>query len=97
MALIKRQLEQVIENHMFLGKAIILIGARQVGKSTLFDQILTKEALPVPQEQILTLCCDDAQAREMLEHADNLNDMRQLVGNNKIIYVEICRCTCRSK
>ena len=88
MALIKRQLEQVIENHIFLGKAIILIGARQVGKSTLFDQILTKEALPVPQEQILTLCCDDAQAREMLEHADNLNDMRQLVGNNKIIYVD---------
>ncbi|MBR1373092.1 ATP-binding protein [bacterium] len=88
MALIKRQLEQVIRNHMFRGKAIILLGARQVGKSTLFEQILSSLELQVSQEQILTLNCDDAQARVLLEHADNMNDMRQLVGNHKIIYVD---------
>ncbi len=88
MALIKRQLEQVIKSHMFHGKAIILLGARQVGKSTLFEQILSSSDLPVSQEQILKLYCDDAQARLLLEHADNLNDMRQLVGNHKIIYVD---------
>ena len=32
MALIKRQLQQVIQERLFQGKAIILIGARQVGK-----------------------------------------------------------------
>ncbi len=88
MALIQRQLEQVIRDHMFLGKAIIVLGARQVGKSTLFEQILSSSDLQVSPEQILTLNCDDAQARALLEHADNMNDMRQLVGIHKIIYVD---------
>lgn len=34
MGLIKRKLHDVIVNKLFKGKAIILIGARQVGKST---------------------------------------------------------------
>ena len=37
--MIQRQLQDVIESRMFAGKAIILIGARQVGKSTLFKRI----------------------------------------------------------
>ena len=88
MTLIKRQLETTIREKMFRGKAIILIGARQVGKSTLFEQILNSNGLGVPKEQILSLYCDDAHARELLEHANNLVDMRQLVANNKIIYVD---------
>ena len=38
MKLIKRKLQPVIENKLFKGKAILLIGARQVGKSTFFNQ-----------------------------------------------------------
>ena len=60
MALIKRQLQSKIQDLMFQGKAIVLIGARQVGKSTLFQQILDSEDLPVPREQILKLVFDDA-------------------------------------
>lgn len=37
--MIERQLQQKIESRMFAGKAIIVIGARQVGKSTLFRMI----------------------------------------------------------
>ena len=85
MALIKRQLQSKIQDLMFQGKAIVLIGARQVGKSTLFQQILDSEDLPVPREQILKLDCDDAEVRTLLEHSDNLNDMRNLVANNRVI------------
>lgn len=88
MALIKRQLQSKIQDLMFQGKAIVLVGARQVGKSTLFQQILDSEDLPVPREQILKLDCDDAEVRTLLEHSDNLNDMRNLVANNRVIMVD---------
>lgn len=85
---IKRQLQKRLQERMFQGKAIVLIGARQVGKSTLFQQILENVDLPVSKKQILTLDCDDARARELLEHSNNLSDMRNLVANNKIIFVD---------
>lgn len=44
--MIQRQLQDVIESRIFAGKAIILIGARQVGKSTLFKMILEKHDAP---------------------------------------------------
>jgi len=87
MELIKRQLQQTIEKRMFQGKAIVLIGARQVGKSTLFRQITDSLGQSAIQEQILTLDCDDPETRTMLEGA-NLSELRMLVGNNKIIMVD---------
>ena len=50
--MIQRQLQDVIESRMFAGKAIILIGARQVGKST--KMILGKH-----DEPTLFLNCDE--------------------------------------
>lgn len=71
---------------MFKGKAIVLIGARQVGKSTLFRQILNGLKQPIAR-QVLTLDCDDPEICTMLENA-NLNELRLLVGNNRIIMVD---------
>lgn len=88
MALIKRQLHNVIKDRMFKGKAIVLIGARQVGKTTLFEQILSDPDIQVPQDQILRLYCDDAQTRAILEQSDNLNNMRLLIANNRIVLVD---------
>ena len=88
MALIKRQLHNVIKERMFKGKAIVLIGARQVGKTTLFEQILSAPDIQVPQDQILRLYCDDAQTRAILKQADNLNNMRMLIANNRIVLVD---------
>ena len=88
MALIKRQLHNVIKERMFKGKAIVLIGARQVGKTTLFEQILSAPDIQVPQDQILRLYCDDAQTRAILEQSDNLNNMRMLIANNRIVLVD---------
>lgn len=87
MAFIKRQLQAVIMERMFRGKAIVLIGARQVGKSTLFKQILDSDQIQVPHERILSLDCDDPRVRAMLEQA-NLAELRQLVADNRILMID---------
>lgn len=86
MTLVRRQLQQIIQERMFQGKAIVLIGARQVGKSTLFHQILEGMEYAASQ-QVLSLDCDDPETRSMLENM-NLSELRLLVGNNKIIMVD---------
>ncbi len=59
--MIERQLQQKIESRMFAGKAIIVIGARQVGKSTLFRMILEKQNC-----KTLQLNCDEPEVKDML-------------------------------
>lgn len=78
--MIKRDLQQVIEMKCHKGKAIILIGARQVGKSTLFDEISKGT-------EALALNCDDPEARELLAGA-NMSELRMLIGNHKTIIID---------
>ena len=59
--MIKRKLMQVISSKLGQGKAIILVGARQVGKSTLFD-MLVKEM----KDPVLSLNCDEPIVRDTL-------------------------------
>ncbi len=72
----------MIEHHLFKGKAILLIGARQVGKSTLFRQI-TEER----KEPALWLNCDEPEVKEMLTEM-NTADLRLLIGTNKLIVID---------
>ena len=44
--MILRTLANIIENNLFTGKAIIVLGARQVGKTTMFRQFA--EVFPGP-------------------------------------------------
>lgn len=81
MDLLQRKLQQVIEDRMFKGKAIILVGARQVGKSTLFHQILTEK------QDVLTLNCDDAEVRDALTSA-NRGELQRIIGNHRIVMVD---------
>lgn len=81
MNLLRRSLQQVVENRMFSGKAIILVGARQVGKSTLFQQILSTRT------DYLTLNCDDPEIREMLNNV-NRGELQQIIGDHQIVVVD---------
>ncbi|MCR5424674.1 MAG: ATP-binding protein [Bacteroidales bacterium] len=81
MELLKRNLQEIIEHRLFKGKAIVLVGARQVGKSTLFRQILSSN------DDVLTLDCDDPETRGLLEGA-NLSEVRRLVGNHRIVMID---------
>ncbi|MBR5725487.1 MAG: AAA family ATPase, partial [Muribaculaceae bacterium] len=87
MTLIKRQLQTVIQDRMFCGKAIILIGARQVGKSTLFEQILDDPQLGISNDQILSIYCDDAESRRLLENI-SLTDLRQQLAGKRLVMVD---------
>lgn len=80
--MIIRQLQERIETRMFAGKAIIVIGARQVGKSTLFRMIIDKQNLPT-----LQLNCDEPEIRDMLSNT-NIANLRLLIANNRIVMID---------
>ena len=80
--MILRQLQSSIEDKLFKGKTILLIGARQVGKSTLFRQIISNR-----EESILQLNCDEPEVKEMLTN-QNTPELRNLIGNNKIVMID---------
>lgn len=82
MALIKRQLHETIERDFFQGKAILLIGARQVGKSTLFNQVLKSH-----KEPTLHLNCDEPEVRDSLTNI-NTAELKMLIGENKIVVID---------
>lgn len=80
--MITRDLQKVIEERCHKGKAIILIGARQVGKSTLFSEICNGI-----EGNVLSLNCDDPETRAMLTNA-NQSELKLLIGNNKTVIID---------
>lgn len=82
MQLINRKLKSVIEGKLFKGKAILLIGARQVGKSTLFNQIIQGGG-----GQVLSLNCDEPEVKNLLAEA-NTSQLRMLIGGNRIVVID---------
>ena len=76
----KRVLKETIDNKINKGKAIILIGPRQVGKTTLLKTIIdTKEHL--------FLDGDDITIRSLLNNP-NTTQIRSIIGSNKIIFID---------
>lgn len=79
---IKRKLHQPILDRLFKGKAIIVIGARQVGKSTLFNDI--RSSLDVPA---LNLNCDDPETRRLLNEISS-GMLQALIAGNRVIMID---------
>ena len=80
--MITRTLQQRIEGILFKGKAVIVIGARQVGKSTLFRQITEKLEGPV-----LMLNCDEPEVRELLAGM-NLVELKLMIGKHRLVVID---------
>jgi hypothetical protein len=80
--MIKRILAEKIAERIGRGKAIILIGARQVGKSTLFNKLIQQLDTPV-----LSLNCDDPAVLHTLTEI-SATDLERLLGNNKVIMID---------
>ncbi|WP_443938055.1 ATP-binding protein [Pedobacter sp. MW01-1-1] len=80
--MITRTIQSYIESKFFKGKAIIITGARQVGKSTLFRQIIKKTDQPY-----LSLNCDEAEVRATLEDA-SIERLKSIIGSNKIMLID---------
>lgn len=79
---VSRTIESEISRRLFSGKAIILIGARQVGKSTLLKHITAASTA-----KSLELNCDDPQVRELLQ-SPNIADLRLLIADNTLLFID---------
>lgn len=80
--MIIRELQAKIEQKLFRGKAIVVVGARQVGKTTLFNEILHGR-----KEKVLRLNLDEADARELLTNP-TMAELQQLVADNQILMID---------
>jgi hypothetical protein len=78
--MIKRNLEAKIKNRFGTGKTILLIGPRQVGKTTLFNKLLE-------EKEHLFLNGDDPTVRKLLSNP-NLEQLKNIIGNHKIVFIE---------
>jgi len=75
-----RTLENIISKKLNRGKAIIVVGARQVGKTTLIKKILEKK-------EYLFLDADDPTVRNLLSNA-NTEKLKSLIHKNKIVFLD---------
>jgi predicted AAA+ superfamily ATPase len=80
--IIERAQQKAIEQKLFKGKAILLIGPRQVGKTTLLREIIK----PFEQDTIW-LTGDDSNDRERLTDA-TLPMLKALAGTKKILVID---------
>lgn len=78
--MIKRTLFERIKNNFFKGKAIILLGPRQVGKTTLIQELLE-------EKEHLFLNGDDPAIRAMLEEVSTSN-LKLIIGDHRIVYID---------
>ena len=80
--MIKRHLEDIILSHLFKRKTIIIYGARQVGKTTLVDELIKKQ-----KAKALILNGDDADVRELFS-AVSASKLKPVLGNYKLVVLD---------
>ena len=79
--MIERVLYKTIENKLFSGKVIVLVGARQVGKTTLLKQILRQK------EGVMWLNGDEMQVQNLFANA-SADRLLSEFGDNKIVIID---------
>ncbi|MDQ6843879.1 MAG: AAA family ATPase, partial [Bacteroidota bacterium] len=78
--MIEREIEKAIESDFFTGKAILVLGPRQVGKTTLIQKILQNR-------KHLFLNADDSTVRQLLNEPDTFR-LQQIIGDHTIVYID---------
>jgi len=80
--MIHRLLETIMQRNLFKGKAILLFGPRQTGKSTLVETLVQAQG-----KSWIYLNGDDAEVREALTNT-SATKLRAIIGNNDIVFIE---------
>jgi hypothetical protein len=81
--MIQRSIQSQIESRLFKGKAIIIYGARQVGKTTLIREIQKK----YPATDSLYINCDEPDLRVNLTEVTS-TALKELIGRKKIVFID---------
>jgi predicted AAA+ superfamily ATPase len=79
--MIKRTLETTIQSRLFKNKAIILMGPRQVGKTTLIKTLFND------RDDILWLNGDEQDVRDLFENISSTR-LKAIIGTNKIVVID---------
>ena len=79
--MIDRDITMQIKDDFYKGKVIVILGARQVGKTTLMEHLVKD------QSNLLILNCDNYDDRSDLENKTS-TELKNLIGNNKIVVID---------
>ena len=79
--MIKRQLQTIIQDRFFKGKAILIFGPRQVGKTTLLKSIHKND------DQVLWLNGDEPDVQEFFENYTS-SRLQAYLGKSKYLIID---------
>ena len=80
--MIERGIKKQIESRLFKGKAIILYGARQVGKTTLMKEIAAQYG-----EEGVWLNCDEPEPQILLSNVSSTK-YKEILGKKRILFID---------
>lgn len=80
--MIARILEKSIKSHLGSKKAIVLIGPRQVGKTTMLETFAKSY-----NKHVLTINCDEPDMRMLLQNKTS-SELKTLIGNNELVIID---------
>lgn len=80
--MIERKLDKIIKKQLFKGKVIVIVGPRQVGKTTLLGELVRKS-----DKRVLALNCDEPEVQTMLTNT-NVAKLRSIIGNNELLVID---------
>ena len=80
--MITRIIQNLLKDRIGKGKAILLVGPRQVGKSTLLKSLRNE----LNQETLL-INCDEPDMRQMLENVTT-DELKGLIGRNTLVMID---------
>ncbi|MDR0810831.1 MAG: ATP-binding protein [Paludibacter sp.] len=81
--MIDRLIFKPLKEDFFKKKALILVGPRQVGKTTLLRQIINDSL----QNETLLLNCDEPETLQLLENVSS-TELKNIIGNKKIVLID---------
>lgn len=80
---VKRSVLSLLETRLDDRKALLILGPRQTGKSTILKEIAQRA-----NKKILFLNCDEARSRESLESIKSLSQLGNLIGQAEMVMVD---------
>ncbi len=79
--MIKRIIKNSIEKELFGGKALIILGARQTGKTTLLNEIFAN------REKVIWFNADEPDVVTLFESPNSVR-LRSIFGDNRIVVID---------